>query len=402
MGSVVPLELSFSGLTASEIAIVFGITTLMELGRIVFAQLIDLKGIKYSIHTFIGGFLLLFLGVGVLSLHNFSQITLIFLALLGATLGSALVTMVLDGTLAKASVNEDKSIALLLQSGRLLGFAVGGIFIALTYGQWGPQFIFKSVFIVILVAAIIGSISIYRNALILDKKEKSETKIIYELHAMQKTHSHQNNPLIATLKNKELLIFFLFFSLYGIGLFAQDSILEVYGKEVFGYGRSEIGKITGIWGTTTLFGVLCGGFLMRKYSDKFLVTINSLVASIGIGIVGLTSILPVFQNFIILSLGVSLLGIGSGAASTPAISRLVYYTRKNPESLTIMGIFGVLATLLRASGAFLAAIVIELRSFGTLFLLESLFFLLAIVPYLKTQNISTMHLKSNLQTIADV
>ncbi|MFQ5976716.1 MAG: MFS transporter [Candidatus Heimdallarchaeota archaeon] len=386
MGSVVPFELNIAGWSSVAIAILFGFITLMELGRIAFAQLVDRKGLQYSAPVYLSGITLLTIGCAMLTLNQIRGQFLVLISLFAASLGAAIVTTTIDGLFAKLSRGKDLQLSMLLQGGRLLGFAVGGITIAAFFEHGGSQLIFLLITMITFVVAVFGALSIVRLVIRLSQDLKRTSATI---------HQPILNRGLGMTSRRDLWLFMLFFAFYGIGFFAQDSVLEVFGREELSFGRAEIGRITGVWGTATLAGVLLGGYLLRMSSDKPIVLVNSVIAAAGITLLALIPLVKNIEPFILVMIAVFLLGFGGGAVSTPAIARLIRYSRKSPYPLTIMGLFGIAATLVRSGASFLAAVILSLFTFEMLFLFEAACLLVAIVPYIVSTTIDWTPTKSN-------
>jgi predicted MFS family arabinose efflux permease len=274
----------------------------------------------------------------------------------------------MDGLLAKNSQNQDSQLSTSLQAGRLSGFALGGITIAVLYGNSGSQLIFFVITVILIGVGLLGSLSVVKIA---NKYKQAFPVASSSPRSSPATRTSLLLPHLDPAIRRELLIFLLFYAFFGIGFFAQDSILEVFGREKLNFGRTEVGRLTGVWGTATLLGVLVSGYLLHKYSDKLIISISSCVAATGIFLVSLASSLDEFTPFAIVAMGVFLLGIGGGAVSTPAITRLVHYSKRSPIPLTIMGLFGIASALIRSGSSFMAALVISLFSFETLFVFEA-------------------------------
>ncbi|MHA2369564.1 MAG: MFS transporter [Candidatus Hodarchaeales archaeon] len=375
LGSVVPFELSAAGWKAALIAILFGFITLMELGRIIFARVVEKKGLQYSLHVYLLGISLVTGGSAVLALNEIQGQFFILISIFAASFGTAITTTVMDGLLAKNSQNQDSQLSTSLQAGRLSGFALGGIGIAVLYGNSGSQLIFFVITVILIGVGLLGSLSVVKIA----NKYKQALPGASE---PEEPSSFLMLPHLDPAIKRELLIFLLFYSFFGIGFFAQDSILEVFGREKLSFGRTEVGRLTGVWGTATLLGVLVSGYLLHKYSDKLIISISSCVAAAGIFLVSLATSLDELTPFAIVAIGVFLLGIGGGAVSTPAITRLVHYSKRSPIPLTIMGLFGIASALIRSGSSFMAALVISLFSFETLFVFEAGCLIVALMLFL--------------------
>ncbi len=381
LGSVIPYELSVAGWNRSLIAVLFGFTTLMELGRVIFARLIDREGFHLAFRVYLLGALLVTIAGAIFSLFEIKGQVIVIIALFAATLGTAVVATVLDGMFAKSSSKQEGKVATVLQTGRLLGYAVGGIMMAIYYGQYGSKTVFMVASTLFLVAALLSVLSIVHISHKLNAPP-SHKESHMDLVSFRFSFRSPLEWFYQTLGNhsKDFFLLTLFYILFGLGFFAQDSVLEVFGREVLDFDRDKIGRLTGIWGTSTLIGVLVGGALLSRISDRIIVASHTIIAGLGIAIIAFS---PLFSenSLAIVSLGIFVLGYGGGAASTPSIARLVYYSRLSSQGVLLIAIFGVVTTLVRSISSFLAALVLTFFSFQFLFLVEALFLFLAAVPY---------------------
>ncbi len=383
LGSVIPYELSIAGWNRSLIAVLFGFTTLMELGRVVFARLIDQKGFHLAFRVYLFGIVLVILAGSIFSTFEIQGQAIVIASLFATSLGTAVVATVLDGMFAKSSSRQEGKVATVLQTGRLLGYAIGGIMMAAYYGRYGSKTVFTIASLLFFVSSFLSILSIIH---IRNNLNSPMSTVIKSSKAITiPSNFSVRSPLrwlYQTLgeNTKDFLYLTLFYVLFGLGFFAQDSVLEVFGREALNFDRDKIGRLTGIWGTATLIGVLVGGALLSRISDRLIVTSHTIIAGFGIAIIGIS---PLFSDdsLAIVSLGIFVLGYGGGAASTPSIARLVYYSRLSSEGILLIAIFGVITTLVRSVASFLAALVLTFSSFQILFFVEAVFLFSAAIPY---------------------
>ncbi len=379
-GSVVNSELKFSGLSTSMITKIIAFITLIEMSRVFFAVLVDYRNFRIAVPVFLVGVLSMVVGNAILFLTVIDGSLMNIIALILASLGASILPTVVDGIFAKSSLREDRKLAMSLQSGRLLGFAIGGILVALLYGNFGHRVIFLIIAFSLLLIGLIGMISVFKVIKDISTLKLLERSSSISLRSFNPSRWMTNEVL------RDLILVFIFLVLFGLGFFAQDSILELFSIEVLGFDRSMIGRITGVWGVATLLGVLVGGALMNRYSDKFIVSSGLIVASVGLVGISLANYLGSGSILAYLMIMVFLLGFGGGATSTPSIARLINLSKRTAIPLTIMGIVGIASTLTRSASAFIAGILVELRGFEFVFLIESLFLVLAMIPYVLTSH----------------
>ncbi len=396
MGSVVPFELSVSGWSSSHVALLFGFVILMELGRFYFARILDLKGFHLTLKVYLLGMFLVITPGIFFAMYSIRGIVLDILALLSMSLGTAVITTTLDGLFAKSSMKQEKKIAMILQTGRLLGFAMGGIMIALLFGLLGARAIFLIATFLFIITSMLSLLSITKTAarvsILKDEKRFVEiplknVKLPREstsLKYLEGIKHKLEHTLQGHVKGFTMLV--LFYILFGLGFFAQDSVLEVFGKEILGFGRSEIGKLTGIWGVSTLVGVIAGGMLLNKVSDRVIVCAHTIISGIGMLLISASLHFPA-NAFELTALGVLVMGYGGGAASTPSIARLIYYSKISKEGVTLIALFGILATLVRSLSSFMSSAILSFSTFQTLFIVETILLILAAIPYLLVDKI---------------
>ncbi len=211
------------------------------------------------------------------------------------------------------------------------------------------------------------------------------------LHRSAKNDSSQNVGLkqawsIIT-SSQQVIIFFVFLTLYTLGLFLQDPILESFGAEVFSLPISKTTLLNAYWGVGTLVGLLVAGLWITPRLGKLetarigcwmiLTTLLLLIAT------GLTA------NVKGLYVVMVLFGLAAGIATNSALSLMLDLTL--PEMAgTFVGVWGLAQALSRAMGKVFGGGLLDLGrllsgpdnpllAFSFVFALESVIMALAIV-----------------------
>jgi len=119
-------------------------------------------------------------------------------------------------------------------------------------------------------------------------------------------------------------IFFVFLLMMTISLFMQEAVLEPYGGEVFNMSVGDTTKLNAFWGMGTLIGMSTTGFLIVPRIGK------QKTAKFGCLTVAICFILIILSGFSqnpqLLQFALFLFGLGSGVATTGAISLMLDLT----------------------------------------------------------------------------
>ncbi len=191
---------------------------------------------------------------------------------------------------------------------------------------------------------------------------------------------------VMVTSSKQIIIFFSFLTLYTLGLFLQDPILESFGAEVFALPISKTTLLNAFWGVGTLFGLLLGGLFVTPHLGKLTTArigcwmiVGSLFLLIFSGISsnvnGLYGVLVIF-------------GVAAGIATNSALSLMLDLTLPQVAG-TFVGIWGLAQALSRAMGKVFGGGLLDigrllsgpenpLLAFSFVFTLESIIMILAI------------------------
>ena len=82
-------------------------------------------------------------------------------------------------------------------------------------------------------------------------------------------------------------LFFCFLLVLSLSLFAQDTVLEPYGSQIFGMAIKETTALNGFFGIGTLAGIICTGFvLVPLLGKKRAVKLGCLAAAVCLVLAG--------------------------------------------------------------------------------------------------------------------
>jgi BCD family chlorophyll transporter-like MFS transporter len=151
------------------------------------------------------------------------------------------------------------------------------------------------------------------------------------------------NPLRAAVtllrKQEQTRLFFVFIFLSLLAIFLQDSILEVFGGEVFGMSPGETASFTSTWGGAVLVGMLGMGILsgFLPIAKKALATFGGAGTALGLGLLTMAAYTGQ-RGWITPAL--FLMGISTGVFNVGALSMMLDMTLEGATGL-YMGIWGV-------------------------------------------------------------
>ncbi len=187
--------------------------------------------------------------------------------------------------------------------------------------------------------------------------------------------------------SRQVIIFFIFLSLYTLGLFLQDPILESYGAEVFSLPISQSTLLNAFWGVGTFIGLFLAGLWITPRLGKLE------TARMGCWMIFATLLLlmatGLTANVKGLYVVMVLFGLAAGIATNSALVLMLDLTL--PEMAgTFVGVWGIAQALSRAMGKVLGGGLLDLgrvlsgpdnplSAFFFVFTLESILMILAIV-----------------------
>jgi len=184
--------------------------------------------------------------------------------------------------------------------------------------------------------------------------------------------------------NRQTEFFFIFLLFMTMGLFLQDSILEPYGGEVFQMPAGATATLNAFWGTGTLVGILCAGFLLAPRFGKRQTAawgcqgvVLSLVLVIAAGVT---------RNPKMLQFALLIFGLASGVTTTGAITLMLDLTVAETAG-TFIGAWGLSQAIARGVANFIGGVTLDLGkklttdllfAYGSVFVLQGLCMMAAI------------------------
>lgn len=137
--------------------------------------------------------------------------------------------------------------------------------------------------------------------------------------------------------------FFGFIIFSTLGVFLQDSILEVFGAEVLGMSVRETTAFQQVWGGGVLVSMLVVGTIIaiRPFSRRGLTLAGSGMTALGL--LALTAVALLGQRSLV-SPTLLLMGVGTGLYTTGALSTMMEMSTEGATA-TYMGLWGMAQAL---------------------------------------------------------
>ena len=157
----------------------------------------------------------------------------------------------------------------------------------------------------------------------------------------------QGNALVTAYKllksNHQVRSFFFFVAAAILGIFLQDSILEVYGAEVFGMNLKETTSFQQIWGGAVLLGMLLTGIVssLIPLSKKLFAMVGASGTAFGLALLMLSAVLA---QKAMLTPALIVMGLFTGLFNVGALSMMMEMTVEGATGL-YMGLWGTAQAL---------------------------------------------------------
>ena len=187
---------------------------------------------------------------------------------------------------------------------------------------------------IVLISSVLGIVGIERRL-------KGE-----ELHATvaaSKAAAPSADPIGAALGllrgNTHVRAFFMFVFLSILGIFLQDAILEVFGRDVFNMTLRETTSFQQVWGGGVLLGMLGIGVISMIFplSKKLLASLGGAGTAFGLGMLTLTALT---QQRALLNPALMVMGVSTGLFNVGALSMMMEMTVEGSTGL-YMGLWGM-------------------------------------------------------------
>lgn len=140
-------------------------------------------------------------------------------------------------------------------------------------------------------------------------------------------------------QNAQVRAFFLFVFLSILGIFLQDAILEIFGRDVFNMTLKETTSFQQVWGGGVLLGMLAIGAVTMFFplSKKLLATLGGAGTTFGLGLLTLTALT---EQRGMLNPALLIMGLSTGMFNVGALSMMMDMTVEGSTGL-YMGLWGM-------------------------------------------------------------
>ena len=373
IGSFLVAELKFIGWEASTISLYLGIATVFEVTRLFFGHLSD--NLQRTRILIIHGTMMAILGLYLIPYFMQSSANLLILfPLIMFSIGSAVVSTLIDAHLTAITTSEHRSkIAGIIQTSRILGFAIGGVFGSQLYEQIPFNLSFQNfVFRIAGLALVFMTISI----LVIHDSDR-----LVRVSNDSFNFKERMSFIISTLNHPMAKMLYIFLIFYPLALFMQDFVLEAYAVENLNYLRDDIGTIVTISSILTLIFIPFG-VLIESKTDRLKAFVVSLVL-MSFGILGF---ILTFYNPKVFIPAIILFAIGSGVNTAPGFAYLLDVCSYFQENMTTMLAFsGLLITLGRSFSGIMSGFLLLTteNNYFSVFGVELLVTMLIIFPIYK-------------------
>jgi BCD family chlorophyll transporter-like MFS transporter len=165
----------------------------------------------------------------------------------------------------------------------------------------------------------------------------------------------------AVLENRQATLFFWYLVILLAAILGQDILLEPFGGEAFEMTVKETTRITSLWGSCVLLALLVAGFLENRTSKKMVAKWGAATALLGFVLIAVSSFL---LSQAVFTLGVILLGVGTGLATVSNLALMLEMTTAGKVGLFI-GAWGMANALSRLIGSVLGGAVRDVITRGT-------------------------------------
>ncbi|MGI8934533.1 MAG: BCD family MFS transporter [Phormidesmis sp.] len=145
-------------------------------------------------------------------------------------------------------------------------------------------------------------------------------------------------------------LFFCFLLVLSLSLFAQDTVLEPYGSQIFGMAIKDTTALNGFFGIGTLAGIVCTSFvLVPLLGKKRAVKLGCLAAAVCLVLLAAAG---TTANPVVLQGAVALFGLAAGVLTTGSIILMLDLTIAETAG-TFIGAWGLAQAIARGTASVL-------------------------------------------------
>lgn len=147
--------------------------------------------------------------------------------------------------------------------------------------------------------------------------------------------------------SRQVLLFFAFLSLFTLGLFLQDPILESYGAEVFGMPIAATASLNAFWGVGTLVGLaLAGVWIIPRLGKLPAARLGCRLIATSLALLILVGALASEPGLRVVMV---LFGLAAGIGTNAALCLMLDLTLPQAAG-TFVGLWGLAQAMARALG----------------------------------------------------
>lgn len=203
-----------------------------------------------------------------------------------------------------------------------------------TYSFAKMQSLYGLTPLIVLVSSLLGVAGIERRL----SHDEATTAV-----AASRAAAPTENALVSAFNllrsNVQVRTFFMFVFLSILGIFLQDAILEIFGRDVFAMTLKETTSFQQIWGGGVLIGMLGIGGISAFWpmSRKLLATIGGAGTTFGLGMLTLTAMTG---QRALLTPALVVMGLSTGLFNVGALAMMMDMTLEGSTGL-YMGLWGM-------------------------------------------------------------
>jgi MFS transporter, BCD family, chlorophyll transporter len=298
------------------------------------------------------GLLTLGLGTAELARANDSPLSwlVIILSLLLFSLGNAFSGSTFLALIYDVAPEHQRGRAVgLVWAFLLLGFSVAGFFFGMLVpsaaeSENGAGFTPDMLQTLFIVAAVVLSLLWFFSLLGEERRNQAITK-----NQPEPVDSAFRNDLKLVWQDQNMRRFFWFLTLTMVFGFAQDTILEPFGGDVFGMDAKHTTRFAAYWGSMAILATLVFLWLSRRYKRLTSTVMSFIGVAILAATFGLFAVAGLWNLRALVTPGLVLLGIGLGIWNIGMLSMMMEFSPAGRAG-TFLGFWTMMVTLARGLG----------------------------------------------------